>query len=69
MIQVFAGRIPSGRALAVKVEPPISVEVSPPDGASIPCAEQPDAAPEPDHTHTVTAKGASSITSMSSSPA
>jgi chromosomal replication initiation ATPase DnaA len=40
MIQVFAGRIPSGRALAVKVEPPISVEVSPPDGASIPCAEE-----------------------------
>jgi chromosomal replication initiator protein len=37
MIQLLAGRIPSGRALAVKVEP--SSEVSPAVAASIPCAK------------------------------
>jgi chromosomal replication initiation ATPase DnaA len=36
---LYAGRLPSGRALAVKVEPSIFGEVSPPDGASIPDAE------------------------------
>jgi chromosomal replication initiator protein len=35
MIRLVAGRSPSGRALAIKVEP---VPVSPPDGASIPNA-------------------------------
>lgn len=38
MIQLLAGRIPSGRALAVKVEP---LRVSPAVAASIPCASEP----------------------------
>jgi chromosomal replication initiator protein len=38
MIRLFAGRLPSGRALAVKVEPSICVEVSPAVAAAIPDA-------------------------------